>query len=162
METAHYGSTSAHRANALKRIGHTIFLRDPDKALFAELRWKWLYHIHYRTGFKLIQRFMLKWLKSEVEKVKSIDVVWIDSGELFGLECIKFLKSIKKPVVLFNVDDPTGSRDGHRFDSLIEAIPEYDLIVVVRKERLKRNGLKLDAKKVLRLFRSYDEVAHRP
>ena len=108
-----------------------------------------------------MQSIILNWLKEKLVKVKNIDIIWLDSGELFGLKCIKFLKKIQKPIILFNVDDPTGSRDGHRFDSLIKAIPEYDLVAVVRKES-EEECLKIGARRVLRLFRSYDEVAHRP
>ena len=157
----YFGSTSAHRANALSRLGHTVFLSNPNKILPTKAQWKWLYPIHYRTGFRFVQHTALEWLKEELSKVKNIDIIWIDSGELFGIECIRFLKSFQKPVILFNVDDPTGDRDGHRFDSLIKAIPEYDLIVVVRRET-EEECLILNAKKVLRLFRSYDEIAHRP
>ena len=158
---SYYGSTSAHRANALSRIGHNVSLIDPNKALSTNFQWKLLYPIHYRTGFRFMQSILLDWLKEELGKIKNVDIIWLDSGELFGPECIKFLKIFQKLVLLFNVDDPTGDRDGHRFDSLIKAIPEYDLITVVRKET-EIECLKLGAKKVLRLFRSYDEIAHKP
>ena len=157
----YYGSTSAHRANALRRLGHNVFSSDPSEVFSNKFYKHLLYPIHYRTGFQFVQRAVLEWLSKEVKKVKNFDAVWVDSGELFGLECVKLLKSFQKPVILFNVDDPTGNRDGHRFDSLIKAIPKYDLIVVVREET-EKECINLNAKKVLRLFRSYDEIAHRP
>ena len=49
-----------------------------------------------------------------------------------GPRAVSALRLLEKPIVLFNVDDPTGARDGRRFDSLRKAIPLYDLCVVVR------------------------------
>jgi len=157
----YHGATSAHRAHALERLGHKVFVSDPYKKFSKPLQSPWQYPLHYRTGFRFLQSAVFKWLEAEIKKAGNIDIIWIDSGELIGPKCVQLLRSTNHPVILFNVDDPTGSRDGHRFDLVVKSIPYYDLIVVVRKES-EDEFLSLNAKKVLRVFRSYDEVAHRP
>lgn len=157
----YHGATSSHRAHALERLGHTLFMSDPYKRFSKQLESRWLYPVHYRTGFRFLQSSVFKWLETELRKAGNIDLIWIDSGELLGPKCIQLLKRSNKPVVLLNVDDPTGNRDGHRFDLVIKSIPYYDLIVVVRKES-EEEFLSLNAKQVLRTFRSYDEVEHKP
>jgi hypothetical protein len=103
-----------------------------------------------------------KWLKEVIQELpRQPDVVWVDSGELLGPGCVKLLKELGCPVVLYNLDDPTGKRDGHRFDSLVKAIPLYDLVAVVRKES-EQECKALGAKRVMLVYRSYDEVEHKP
>jgi spore maturation protein CgeB len=58
-------------------------------------------------------------------------------------------------------DDPTGGRDGRRFDSLKSALPCYDLCVVVREQNVEEFRA-LGARRVMRVWMSYDEVAHLP
>ncbi|MFD0791978.1 glycosyltransferase [Mucilaginibacter litoreus] len=151
------GSTSAHRAGALQRLGHTVLIKDPYKVFATSL----FEPLHLRTGYRLIQGKMLKWVKSILVVLYKPDVIWVDSGELLGPDCIKLLKSYNCPVILYNVDDPTGKRDGRKFDLLLKALDIYDLVVVVRKDT-EEECLKLGAKHVLRVLRSYDEVAHQP
>ncbi|WP_158827746.1 CgeB family protein [Mucilaginibacter lacusdianchii] len=152
------GSTSAQRALALERLGHTVIAKTPY-GVFKTHRFE---PIHYRTGYRLVQGSMLKWVKSVIDSLTiDIDVVWIDSGELLGPKCVKALKTLGCPVLLYNVDDPTGKRDGRKFDLLIKAITLYDAVFVVRKES-EEDCKRLGVKQVTRVFRSYDEVAHKP
>jgi hypothetical protein len=154
-------ATSGHRANAIKRLGHTVDLRDPYKEV-GKMLGSWRGALHFRTGYTFLQSRMAKWLESIIEETSNrLDVIWVDSGELFGRECLKILRKAKCPVVLYNVDDPTGKRDGNRFNSLIKAIPDYDLIALVRKETAEECKT-LGGKQVIRVFRSYDEVEHAP
>lgn len=154
-------STSAHRAHALERIGHYVTIKDPTDADPTGLRSRWFAALHFRTGYKLVQRKMVQWTRHVVENTPQPDLIWVDSGELLGAECLTLLKRLNCPIVLYNIDDPTGKRDGRRFASLLEALRLYDLTVVVRKES-REECLALGAKRVMRVFRSYDEVAHRP
>jgi len=154
-------STSAHRAHALERIGHRVSIKNPTDADPIALRSRWMAALHFRTGYRLVQRQMLKWTRNVVDNALQPDLIWIDSGELLGKECVQLLKQLNCPIVLYNIDDPTGKRDGMRFASLLGAIRIYDLVVVVREET-QNECLALGAKKVLRVFRSYDEIAHRP
>jgi len=89
------------------------------------------------------------------------DLIWVDGGEFIGTKSLELLKSMEVPVVLYNVDDPTGKRDGNRFQSLLKALPLYDLVVVVRKET-QAECIKLGAVNTLLVSRSYDEQAHKP
>jgi len=154
-------STSYHRASALSRIGNEVELINPYIIFKDELRNFLMSKIHYRTGYVFLQKKIEHWIQSIIVDFKNIDLIWIDSGELFGVNCIKIFKSIHKPIILYNVDDPTGKRDGNRFRSLKKALPFYDLVVIVREET-KFECLKLGAKKVKLVSRSYDEVAHLP
>jgi len=157
----HPGSTSFHRARALSRLGHQVVVKNPVEALDQQLNSRWWAALHFRTGYRLLQTGMLKWVKSVMENMAPPDLVWVDSGELIGCSCVKALQTLKCPVILYNIDDPTGKRDGRRFDSLLGAIPLYDLVVVVRMETAKECSF-LGAKNVMRVLRSYDEVAHQP
>jgi spore maturation protein CgeB len=157
----HPGSTATHRANALSRLGHEVLIKDPGEPCESALQSRWAKILHFRTGYRLLQGNMTTWVMQLIASVKKPDLIWVDSGELLGIKCVKLLKSLGCPLVLYNVDDPTGKRDGARFRSLLKALSLYDLVVVVRKES-EQECLALGAKRVLRVFRSYDEVAHQP
>src|SRR5688572_12230312 len=103
------GSTSGHRARAIKRSSHTVEFRDPYKAFENSLTSRWLSVLHYRTGYALLQKKMVKWLEHVMANLeRKPDFIWVDHGELFGPECVKTIKKANCPVVLYNVDDPTG------------------------------------------------------
>lgn len=150
-------STAAHRAGALKRLGHEVIVKDPY-GIFSTRKFE---PLHLRTGYRLVQSRCAAWAQNVVANVKEADLVWIDGGELMGPNCIKVFKTLQCPVLLYNVDDPTGKRDGRKFDSLLKSITLFDLVVVVRKET-EYECIKLGAKQVMRVFRSYDEVVHQP
>ena len=64
-------------------------------------------------------------------------------------------------IVNYNVDDPFGSRDGHKWDLYRRSVSQHDLTVVVRDENV-AEAQAAGARKPLRVFRSYDPVAHDP
>lgn len=109
----------------------------------------------------MLQRSMEEWAKRVVESVRDVDLVWVNSGELMGPGVVDALRLLDKPLVLYNNDDPTGGRDGRRFDSLLRALPLYDLCVVMRDLNVAEYRLR-GARKVLRVWMSYDELAHCP
>lgn len=154
------GSSSAHRANALIRIGHHVTLCDPYKEFHKSLGTKLLEVIHHRTGYRFLNSKVSRWVAQTVSGQKP-DLIWVNSGELFGPDSLKILKRIACPIVLYINDDPMGGRDGRRFDSLIKSLKYYDFCAVMRElnvSEFKEKGVK----KVLRVHMSYDEVAHRP
>ena len=155
------GSTSLHRANAIKRLGHTVVIKDPFSEFGSELHSLWPGTVHFRTGYIFLQRKIQKWAAEVAREVIKPDLIWVDMGELFGPASLNILKRMNCPIVLYNVDDPTGKRDGQRFASLVRAISLYDLVVVVRKET-KSECKELGAKNVMLVYRSYDEVEHHP
>lgn len=157
----HPGSTSFHRACALSRLQHHVVVKNPALAFGRQLRSRWWSAFHYRTGYRMLQPAVQSWLSKIIAEAGRVDLIWVDSGELIGRKCVSLLRNLHCPVVLYNIDDPTGKRDGRRFDSLRAALPLYDLVVVVRMETAKECSL-LGAKNVMRVIRSYDEVAHQP
>jgi spore maturation protein CgeB len=156
------GTTSNQRAETIKRLGHDINIQDPYNVFINVLESRWLGPVHFRTGYAFVQNKISVWLANLVRTLDvKPDLIWVDSGELFGPKCLHELKKIGAPIVLFNIDDPTGKRDGRRFDSLKKALPFYDLVAVVRKET-EQECKDLGAKRVICVYRNYDEVAHKP
>lgn len=153
--------TSGHRIGALRRLGHEVIVRDPYQAYSHHLKNRWTGAVHYRTGYSLLQGSIDKWATDVVRSASDINAVWVDHGELFGPKVVSTLQLLGKPVILYNIDDPTGRRDGHRFDSLRRALPHYDLSAVVRKENVSEFRSR-GAVRVLLVWRSYDEAAHNP
>jgi hypothetical protein len=143
------------------RIGHTVHLLDPYKAFEGQLKSRWLGPIHFRTGYRLLNNKVTTWVKAIAKTEPKPDLIWINSGELFSSGSLKALKQFSCPIVLYNNDDPTGGRDGRRFDLLINALPYYDICVVMREMNVSEFKAK-GAKQVMRVFMSYDEVVHKP
>ena len=152
----HIHSTSFHRASAMTRLGHEVHFFVPHKYFKSNGICS---IIHYRTGYRLIQSSMLKALKKHFASFDNFDLIWVNSGEWIGKECLTYLKQKQCPLVLYVNDDPTGGRDGRRFLTLNKALPIYDLCVVVRQPNVSEFK-NLGAKEVLRVFMSYDEIAH--
>lgn len=153
------GSTSRHRADALRRIGHHVLVIDPDNLLPPPGRLRAF--LHYRSGFRFLQWRLLASLRRSLStnNVKH-DLIWVDSGEKLGPQALRWLKKrYNCPCILFNVDDPTGSRDYHRFITLRAALSVYSLAVFVRQETA-LEALALGAQNVLIVHRSYDESIH--
>lgn len=154
-------STSKHRANALQRLGHHVTVINPCDEFKIQLQNPILGRLHYYSGYKYLQNSVLNWMNALFVNSERFDIVWVNSGELFGIKSVLFLKEYSNYLILYNNDDPTGGRDGGRFKSLIKAIPYYDLCVVMRNQN-KEEYYKIGAKKVLRLYMSYDEISHKP
>lgn len=154
-------STSRHRADALKRLGHDVLIFDPHLECSRHLRSRYLFYFHYRTGFRLLQPVITKvFFNWRNRNPRSFDIVYVDSGEWIGQRLAQDLHSIA-PLILYVLDDPTGGNDRRRFDTLKKALPYYDLCTVVRDQNVEEfNGL--GARRVIRVWRSYDEVAHLP
>jgi hypothetical protein len=158
------GATALFRGQALRRLGHAVTIVDPYQAMDRQLGQRWLSALHYRTGYRALQWAMQDWvarLCATVTDQDAPEIVWIDSGELIGFDCLQLLGSTGATTVLYTHDDPTGPRDGQRFASLRNAIPGYDICVVVRDENVDEL-CELGAPQILRVDRSYDEVMHAP
>ena len=155
-------STSRHRADALTRLGHDVILADPYAALATHLHNRLRSALHYRTGYRLLQSAAHTWVDGLLRQHAGWpEVVWVDNGELIGVKAATTLHQFRCPIVLYNHDDPSGHRDGRRWDSLLAALPAYDLCAVVRTENIAEFH-NLGARNVQRVWRSYDEVDHRP
>ncbi|RYY53767.1 MAG: glycosyltransferase family 1 protein [Chitinophagaceae bacterium] len=154
-------STSFHRASALRRLGHEVTVFNPYEAVAKQLAHPILGKIHFRTGYRFLRNAVNTWLGSKLADVRQADLVWVNGGELFGPQGLQLIRSAGKPVVLYNNDDPTGGRDGRRFDSLLKAVRYYDLCAVMRDVNVKEYK-DLGAPKVKRVIMSYDDVLHQP
>ncbi|SDD62320.1 Glycosyl transferases group 1 [Mucilaginibacter pineti] len=154
-------STSFHRASALSRLGHNVNIYSPKDCINENMKSMLGNLFHYRTGYRFLQKKIVKWLTDILSKTPKPDLIWVNSGELLGVDCLKKLKELGCPVVLYNNDDPTGGRDKGRFYSLLKAIPYYDLIAVMREINIAEYKA-LGAKKVMQVMMSYDEVLHKP
>ncbi|HUI21678.1 MAG TPA: glycosyltransferase [Methylocella sp.] len=117
---------------------------------------RWLYHagalgIGLKINgpiFKAVKRF-------------EPGLIWVDQGAFLGAALIAKFRTLSVPVVNYTIDDPFGGRDGRRFDRYFTALPFYDLLAVVREENV-AEAYARGARNVLRIWRSADEVAHRP
>lgn len=143
------------------RLGHEVEICNPYEVVRKEISGRLSGALHFRTGYRFLKGRILDWLRSVVSECKGHEAVWIESGELFGKESLLLIRSMGIPVILFNHDDPTGNRDSGRFGSLISAIPHYDACAVVRDCNLEEFRL-LGAKRVFKVWRTYDEFHHRP
>lgn len=160
LGSAAAGTTARHRSEALRRIGHEVEVFDIKAALGSALKGRLLPLVHYRTGFRLIQAEVLAVIRADETRFSGSDLVWVDSGELLGRRVVEYLRSLGVKLVLFNADDPTGGRDGRRFDSLVEALPLYDLCVTVRDETLAE--FRQRGARAIKTWRGVDEIVHAP
>ena len=150
-------TTSRHRAEALRRLGHEVLIVDPGLVL---PRNRILHQINFRTGFRFYTRSILQLIQERIGEFH-FDIAWVNNGYAISSECVRWLKTRAHFVLSYANDDPTGPRDPSRWISFRQAIPEYDLCVIVR-ELNSQEFLELGAKKVIRVMMSYDEMAHAP
>ncbi|MEP2653496.1 MAG: glycosyltransferase [Paraglaciecola sp.] len=162
LGTTSQASTTYHRAQALKRLGHEVICLDPKAELTTSLNSRIKQALHYRTGYIFLQNHITKWLKREISSItKKPDVIWVDSGELFGIKPLSVLKNLCDKTVLYCVDDITGTRDGNRFRTAKKALHTYSLCTTPRKYVVDE-FFKLGVKNVHTFWRSYDELIHEP
>jgi hypothetical protein len=164
LGATHPSTTARHRADALVRLGHEVKCKDPYMAMRQSMLFRKFAWLHYRTGYRLLQPRIRKLCREWVREHRgqfNPDLIWVESGEFFGASALDILKTLNKPVVLFNHDDPTGPRDFARFRSLVSALPKYDVVAAVRDES-EAEMRAIPCRQVVRIWRSYDEVAHHP
>ncbi len=152
-------STSRHRADALRRLGCEVTVVDPERLIGLRRRWQAFFDYH--TGYRFLQRRLLQALKAVVGiSGLSADLIWVDSGEIYGPSVLQWISSnFDCPIILYNIDDPLGTRDGRRFQSLKASMSRYSLCVFVRQETA-LEALALGSRRVLTVHRSYDENVH--
>lgn len=153
-------ATSYHRYRALQRIGHDVEIYDPAVSFHGKTSGV-LPKVHFRTGYRFVQHAVKSWVRQVITRANGVDVIWVNGGEYFGPRAVKEIKKLERPVILYNNDDPTGNRDGRRFDLLKKSISSYDVCVVMRDINVKEY-YDLGAKKVISTTMSYDELIHKP
>lgn len=149
--------TCLDRANALRRLGHVVEHLDLRQLL---PKTAWVDRITWRIGGNLIAPLLMRKL-SETFSGKNFDLCYVDGGEWVTPKAISLLRSHAKKVINYNIDDPLGARDGARFKAYRQSLLYYDLNVVVRQENVAEAEM-LNVKKIMRVYRSADEVSHAP
>ena len=149
--------TSAHRADALRRLGHEVQVINPRAAL---PRSPLVGGISTRLGFWPFVPWVNAAVRRQIAGGK-FDLAWIDSGAELSPGLHRVLRARGMRTLNYNVDDPFGIRDGHKWDLYRRAVRQHDLTVVVRRENV-AEARAAGARKILHVFRSYDPVAHAP
>jgi spore maturation protein CgeB len=149
--------TCLDRANALRRMGHQVTHFDPRELL---PRTVWVDRILWRLGGHWLSPVLSPRLARKLQG-QCFDLCHVDNGEWISAPHIPLLKRHAPKVINYNIDDPTGPRDGTRFAAYRRAVPHYDLLAVVREDNLPELA-HLGARRSLRVWRSADEVTHAP
>ncbi|WP_317201422.1 glycosyltransferase [Janthinobacterium sp.] len=151
------GGTCLDRANALRRLGHQVTHIDARGLLPASV---WIDRITWRLGGNLLGGLFLRALRRRIAGQR-FDLCYVDNGEWVTPGVLAALRRQAGRVVNYNIDDPTGLRDGGRFRAYRQSLPYYDLSVVMRPENVVE-AKAYGAGAVQRMWRSADEVTHAP
>jgi len=149
--------TCLDRANAFRRMGHTVEHFDLRSLLPKSV---WIDRIIWRIGGVQLSR-LLRGALSKMLADKSYDICYVDGGVLVSPQTIELLRQWSSKIVCYNIDDPLGYRDGGRFNAYRQSLPFYDLVVVMRDANV-NEAKALGARNVLRVYMSADEVSHSP
>lgn len=150
-------STSQQRADALRRLGHEVFQVSPRKALRNATI---VYPISTRFGFGVFAPIVNRYLKAQCY-AQSFDLAWLDTGAEVSPGFHRWLKKQGMKIINYNVDDPFSVRDGRKWNLYRASVPYHDITAVVRVENVEE-AKAAGAKNVVRVFRSYDPIAHAP
>jgi spore maturation protein CgeB len=149
--------TAQHRANAMRRLGIRVTVIDPARVV----PWRWLAGIWlWRTGGIFLEWAVRNRVMARVENGE-FDLVYVEGGSMVGPSLVRLLRQSFGPVVNYNVDNPFCRRDRLRWKIYLRALPQYDLVVVVREANLQAASA-AGARSVLKVWRSADEEAHSP
>ncbi len=147
------GTNSLKRINALQRLGHEVTPIDP----YTLFPYKdFVGRLVYYAGAGLIESY----LRSKILPIigqERFDVTFVDGGELIGPKMMAVLRKISARIVNYNNDDPFGRRDKNKWRLYLRAVPQYDLLVVVRPVNV-AEAYALRARKVLQVFMAVDEL----
>jgi hypothetical protein len=149
--------TCLDRANAMRRLGHSVDFVDLRKSLPAS---RWVDQVTRRFGGDWFERRLLKVLPQHLSG-RRYDLCYVDGGEWVTPRLIECLRQHADRVINYNIDDPFGPRDGQLFKAYRSSVPSYDLCVVVRSQNV-AEARALGARDVLLLTRAADEVSHAP
>ncbi len=156
--------TSYHRAEALRRLGHEVRTLNPRRVLVNKvpgLTQFWLSRWIRYTGALLLERLFLRAMQNSEKWEGEFDLVHVDDIAAVGPSAVEALRRKFGRVSCYVIDDPFGDRDGWKWRLFLKAVPEYDLITVVREPNV-QEAYDHGAKDVLRVYRSADEVVHAP
>jgi spore maturation protein CgeB len=149
--------TCLDRAHAMRRLGHQVQHIDLREWLPPT---PWVDRITWRLGGHLFGWWLARQVHQRLAGQR-FDLVYVDNGEHVGPAVVKAFRAFAPRVVNYNIDDPTGGRDMQRFAAYRRALPFFDLAAVVREDNLPECKA-LGARRVIRVWRSADEVSHAP
>jgi spore maturation protein CgeB len=149
--------TCLDRANAYRRLGHEVTHLTPRDMLPAS---PWIDRIIWRLGGAFVAPWVGRALRRAL-KGKTFDLCHVDNGECITPAIVALLRRRCGCVINYNIDDPFGRRDWHRFSAYRAAVPHYDMVVVIRELNVPE-AQQLGASRVLCVHRSADEVSHAP
>lgn len=149
--------TSRHRRDAFVRLGHRVTTIEPRRLLPASA---WVDRIEWHLSPALLGGAVERGL-ARVLTGQHFDIAFVDNGSLLTAAAVRLLRRHCERLVNFNHDDPFGPRDGARFAVYRRAVPEYDLIVVVRPPNVPE-ATRAGARQVLLHPMVSDEMAHAP
>ena len=148
--------TSAHRVAALRRLGHRVFVVDPEALFTKNAVGYWMHHAGGVFLGGVARRRVLNAIGSG-----DFDLAFVNGGMLVDSALVEALKQRCRLVINYNNDDPFGQRDGGKWRLYLQALQAYDLVIVVRECNV-REARAAGARDVLRVYMSADEVAHSP
>lgn len=151
-----YGTTK-HRIEALRRLGHTVQVIDPEMLV---PKGRVTARLHWETGGLLCERIVTGAVLARLDGTH-FDVVLSNNGRYVGPSLVQELQCRFGPVISYNNDDPYGERDRFSWALFRRTVSFYDLVVVPREENI-AEATAYGAKKTLRVYFSADEVAHAP
>lgn len=147
------GGNALKRANALKRLGHDVMLIDPYSLFpFRNVVGRLIYY----GGASVIESYLKRKIIPLLNKC-NFDVTFVDNGEFVGRNVLSVLRKVSPLIINYNNDDPFGTRDKKKWRLYLEAVPNYDLLAVVRPVNV-AEAYALGAKKVLQVFMAVDEL----
>lgn len=149
--------TCLDRAQAYRRLGHDVVHWDMRQWL---PRTGWVDRVTWRIGGHAFSPWLVRRMEAELRGLR-FDLCHVDNGEWVTPAIITVLKAHCRHVINYNIDDPTGPRDRRRFSAYRMSAPHYDLLAVVRQENVAECQA-LGARRVTRVWRSADELAHAP
>lgn len=149
--------TSGHRAAALKRLGHEVLHLDPEEAV---PRHRWVRSLNVRTGYLFFLKSVERWIQQSLGDTR-VDLAWVNGGEAVRPSLVRWLRKRCGQVINYNNDDPFGRQNFKKWAAYLRAVPEYDMLVVMRAPNISEAKMH-GCRRVARVFMSYDPVAHAP
>jgi spore maturation protein CgeB len=149
--------TSRHRRLALERLGHDVeridcidipYMKRPLVIAIWHLRGFGVSTITYFHMWMSLFR-------------KRYEFCFVGQGESVGPALVRLLKRRCGVVACYNVDNPFVVRDGFRWKVFLRALPVYDFYCTIRPSTAEAAHVH-GARKAISLFRTADEVVHRP
>lgn len=149
--------TCLDRAHALRRLGYEVDHLDLRLMLPATV---WVDRITWRIGGHCFTPWLVPRLRASL-RGKRYDLCLVDGGEWVTGPIVRVLREHALKVINYNIDDPTGPRDGARFKAYRSAIALHDLAVVMRPDNVDELRA-LGMPRAMHVYRSSDEVSHAP